>query len=201
MNRKSSIFAALMFVIDFLSALFKELKKRNVSEERIFDALKSKNGLIPKMAERIADLISGAGISIQDFFSANGPVKLWLSDNLKNWILSQKFELVLDLPESRKCVLPKEMNDVEIMKEFKIVPYHSISELLTTVQRKISGQPNGEGGDLLNNGYANLFYLELNGRVVVARVFWYSDDREWRLSVYVLGVGRWNAGRQVFSRS
>jgi hypothetical protein len=58
MTRKSQVLAALMFVVDFFSALFKELKKRGVTEEAVFDALKSKNDLIPKMAEQIADLIA-----------------------------------------------------------------------------------------------------------------------------------------------
>lgn len=59
MNRKSLILSALMFVVDFFSALFKELKKRNVTEEQIFDAMKSKSNLIPQMAERFADIIAG----------------------------------------------------------------------------------------------------------------------------------------------
>jgi hypothetical protein len=53
----------------------------------------------------------------------------------------------------------------------------------------ISKQPNGEQGDLINNGYANLFYTAS----WVALVGWDRAGRGW-------DVGTWcRAGRRVVS--
>ncbi len=59
----------------------------------------------------------------------------------------------------------------------------------------ISKQPQGKSGTLLNNGYANLFYVSS----CVVCVHWFADDRWW--SVYTWGRGgrRWFAGLRVFS--
>ena len=196
---KSLVLSALMFVVEFFSNLFKELKKRNVTEEMIFDALKSKKDLIPQMAEKIADLIAGAKVSISSFFQPNGPCKLYFGDNFKNWILSKMTETFPESPKSKKNILPKRMIDEEIIKEFKIQPYKSIPELLSVFYDKITKQPNGEDGELLNNGYANLFYLQLEDRVVVVSVGWYSDVRGWFLIANDLSDFRSNEGRCVFS--
>jgi len=46
-------------------------------------------------------------------------------------------------------------------------------------------QKNGEDGVLLNNGYANIFYIrDQNGVLRAVRVYW--DDGSWR--VYAHGV-------------
>lgn len=197
--RKSLVLSALMFVVDFFSILFKELKKRNITEEMIFDALKSKKDLIPQMAEKIADLIAGAKTSIQSFFKESGPVKLWLGDNFKNWILSKMPES-FEPPKSVKHILPRSMADKEIISEYKIRPYSSVSELLSVIYDKIIKQPNGEEGELLNNGYANIFYVQLEGaRVVAVDVDWDSANRGWGLGAYGLVDRRWFDGPCVFS--
>ncbi|MBP6975318.1 MAG: hypothetical protein KBB51_00650, partial [Candidatus Moranbacteria bacterium] len=63
----------------------------------------------------------------------------------------------------------------------------------------IEAQPGGKSGFLLNNGYANIFYVEgKNGEVFAVRVGWRSVDREWSVGGWGLGErGDWDAGRQV----
>ena len=155
------------------------------------------------MAEKIADLISASKSTILDFFSENGPVKLYFGDNFKNWILSKISESTNfpEPPKSERRILSKSMNDKEIIGEFKIQPYKSIPELLSVVHEKITKQPNGENGELLNNGYANIFYVQLEDRVVAVDVRWDSGDREWVLHADGLDDGAWLAGGCVFSRS
>jgi hypothetical protein len=66
---------------------------------------------------------------------------------------------------------------------------------------KLQKQPNGERGELLNTGWANLFLVEgINGGVFVVGVVWGSGGREWVVSTGRLGYA-WNAGRRFASRN
>ncbi|MEQ1561639.1 MAG: hypothetical protein ABL899_02885 [Nitrospira sp.] len=62
---------------------------------------------------------------------------------------------------------------------------------------KIVAQADGREGELLTNGYANIFYVD--GRVVSA--LW-DDGVGWRVDAYlVTDPGAWNADYRVFSRN
>ena len=63
----------------------------------------------------------------------------------------------------------------------------------------IEAQPGGKSGFLLNNGYANIFYVEgKNGEVFAVGVRWFSDDRRWLVCGWELGEGgEWDADDQV----
>lgn len=63
----------------------------------------------------------------------------------------------------------------------------------------IEAQPGGKSGFLLNNGYANIFYVEgKNGEVFAVSVRWRSDSRRWHVFDWRLGeIGRWRAGNRV----
>lgn len=70
--------------------------------------------------------------------------------------------------------------------------------LATVIER----QPDGQEGDLLANGSANIFYVGgANGGVFAVRVRWYSGHRKWYLFAPRLGGVRWSAGSRVFSRN
>ncbi len=221
-QKKSSIFAALMFIVDFFSSLLKELKKRNVSEDQIFDALKDKKDLIPQMAEKIADLIVGASkfalkhlqlitdqipISIQPFqrdsFFKNGPVKLYIWDSFRDRILKAIPNLVPAFQGNLQSTqLSKDMRDSEILEELGHPKPFSLLEFSSILSYLLMKQPEGEEGKLLVNGYATIFYVELeDGRVVAVDARWGDDDRAWILDAYVLDGAFWREGYRVFSRS
>ncbi|MCX6739374.1 MAG: hypothetical protein NT098_05010, partial [Candidatus Parcubacteria bacterium] len=64
----------------------------------------------------------------------------------------------------------------------------------------ISRQPKGESGTLLNNGYANLFYVQAGASVFVVYVCW--SGFEWCVSAWLLDEdGQWSGGGRVFSRN
>lgn len=62
-------------------------------------------------------------------------------------------------------------------------------------------QKNGEDGVLLNNGYANIFYIrDQNGVLRALHAFWSGGG--WRVSAFALeGPGGWRDGGRVFSRN
>lgn len=221
MNRKSLVMSALMFAIDFFSAFFKELKKRGITEERMFDALKSKDDLIPQMAEKCADLIlgterltlkylvlivQGVQISAEAFskssFFANRP-KLYFWNNFKNCVLSKIPDVIPAFTGSvTKTKLSRGMYDKEILGELGNPTPFTVAEFATIIKSLIGKQSKRENGDLSNDGDANIFYVELADRtVVVVSVYWDGDLREWHFNVFSLDRDRWSDGSYVFSRS
>ena len=85
--------------------------------------------------------------------------------------------------------------DKDIRKE---LPETHLSTL-EDIAGLIEAQPNGKSGFLLNNGYANIFYVEgKNGEVFAVGVDWFSVSREW--SVYdweLVESGDWDTDDQV----
>lgn len=71
----------------------------------------------------------------------------------------------------------------------------SASKLCYVIDRLTSRQPNGEDGDLLNNGYANLFYAE-GGPVV--RVLWGAGSSKWDVGGWLRDDFRWYRGSRAF---
>lgn len=86
--------------------------------------------------------------------------------------------------------------DTDIRKE---LPKAHLSTL-EDIAGLIEAQPNGKSGFLLNNGYANIFYVEgKNGEVFAVDVSWNSGYRSsWNVYVWGLGkIGKWCTGDQV----
>lgn len=64
----------------------------------------------------------------------------------------------------------------------------------------ILAQWGGVEGVLLNNGYANIFYVELeDGRRLAVYVYWFSNDRKWDVYVWEFDGAQWGAEHVVFS--
>lgn len=96
--------------------------------------------------------------------------------------------------------LTKNAYDMDI-KSDSVMPanhvFESESEFVACLDQMIQKQPEGKEGDLLTNGYWNIFYVA--GCFV--RVGWSSDRREWHVYAGELGGDRWSAGLCVFSRN
>lgn len=69
------------------------------------------------------------------------------------------------------------------------------SEVSAVVSGLIAKQSKGEEGDLLNNGYANLFYTPS----FVVGVSWNAGLGEWGVGAWDRGALEWGAGGRVFS--
>jgi len=72
--------------------------------------------------------------------------------------------------------------------------FESESEFVAYLDQMIQMQLNGEKGDLLNNGYWNIFYVA--DCVVLVR--WDSHSREWNVDTWNLDEAYWYAGYRVF---
>lgn len=85
--------------------------------------------------------------------------------------------------------------DTDIRKE---LPETHLSTL-EDIAGLIEAQPNGKSGFLLNNGYANIFYVKgKNDKVLVVDARWFSVERRWRVFDWKLCVlGLWPIDYQV----
>lgn len=85
--------------------------------------------------------------------------------------------------------------DTDIRKELPDTHLSTLEDIAGLIE----AQRSGKSGFLLNNGWANIFYVEgKNGEVFAVGVNWLSDDRKW--DVYDWGLderGYWFAVSQV----
>lgn len=85
--------------------------------------------------------------------------------------------------------------DTDIRKELPDTHLSTLEDIAGLIE----AQPNGQSGLLLNNGWANIFYVEgKNGEVFAVFVDWYSDRHEWLVVDYELDeFVKWDAASQV----
>ena len=77
----------------------------------------------------------------------------------------------------------------------------SLEEFSQTLAFLISKQPTGEAGDLLNNGYGNIFFVEVAPyQSVAVSVWWGSAGEKWYLNSDSVGY-EWDAGDLFFLRN
>jgi hypothetical protein len=217
--KKSLMISGMNFGTEFLTNLYKEVVKRGGTEDRIFESLKTGSDLIPKFAEMIVGakkfvlkslkvvvdniFLKTDSFSKNSFFDKSGSVKLYFGSNFSNWILEDIPDVIPAFEGNLlKTQLTKYMYDSEILDELGQPRLFTISEFSAIIRDLLLKQPDGEDGILLNNGYANIFFIQLkNGRVVAVHVHWFSDCREWGLNARGLGGDRWFDGICVFSCS
>lgn len=96
--------------------------------------------------------------------------------------------------------MAKAANDAEIGTELpEGHVFEDVDTFLVHLATLIEDQWGGKEGMLLNNGYANVFYVKVNGEVFAVGVSWSADDREWLCRAFRLGDPRWGAGPRAFS--
>ena len=91
--------------------------------------------------------------------------------------------------------LMRDLNDEEIERGLPKEHLFDETQVCAIIASFIAKQPNGEKGKLVNNGYANLFYMVS----CVVGIGWYAGSRRWRVSVYDRCNSAWDAGGRVFS--
>jgi hypothetical protein len=221
MRNKSNFISALTLLVDFLSKLFKEIKKLGGNEETIYKAMNS-DKIVAEIAKAIVGVkqttsrilkylellnpkfsISSVSFSRDKFLASKLGVKVYLWDNFKNWIVPELSETIPVFSGNLASYkLTKNVYDKEIRAEIGEDQIFTSDEVLAIISFNISKQPNGEAGDFENTGYANIFYVRLkSGEVVALYVGWDSGAREWGLDSDRLGDGYWREDGRVFARS
>ncbi len=125
----------------------------------------------------------------------------YLSDDFTEWFLSDSGKTEDPITEQtlRYHKLRQSSVDGPIIAELGGVEKSEtmLSEMFALMEK----QGKGEDGVLLNNGYANIFYIkDQNGVLRAVRVDWLGGG--WGVSAYSVGNPRgWYDGRQVFSRN
>ena len=96
--------------------------------------------------------------------------------------------------------LTKDLQDQEIREELGAEKEETpLSQFYAMLAR----QGHGQKGDLLTDGYANIFYIrDGEGTLWAVRAYWYSDSGGWGVDAgSVTNPHRWDAGNQVVSRN
>lgn len=132
----------------------------------------------------------------------NAPVKIsYLGDNFTSWFLNGdgKTEDAIMEQTLRYHKLRQSSVDGPIIAELGGAGKSetTLSEMFSLMEK----QGKGEDGVLLNNGYANIFYIKDDAGVLrTVFVYWVGDGWYVRADS-VESPGRWSGGRQVFSRN
>ena len=129
---------------------------------------------------------------------------LWVDPDFVRWVLpaAKKLEALPELA-GQHYPLVVDANDGEIRGELPQDCVWEADEFCTRLAVKIQRQwDNKTPGNLLNNGYANIFYVRgVGGEVFAVDVDWSSGAREWRVYAGRSDDGRWSAGNRAFPRN
>jgi hypothetical protein len=125
----------------------------------------------------------------------------YLGDNFNAWFLNGDGKI--EEPIAEQCLrfgkLRKFSVDGPILEELggEAKAETTLSEMWDLMLK----QAKGEKGDLLTNGYANIFYIRDSAGVLrLVRVCWYDDG--WYVSAFSVEYPFWwHVGDQVFSRN
>lgn len=120
----------------------------------------------------------------------------YLGENFRDWFLGKTEEPTADT-SLRYAHLTRPEFDGLILAELGDQKETTLAEIYALMEC----QPNGELGVLLNNGWANVFYvLDVNGALRAVDVHWGGDG--WYVHARsVEHPAGWYDGRQVFSRN
>ncbi len=126
---------------------------------------------------------------------------LWVSAEFRDRILAVASPAASAPTTFASYELVKRSNDDEIRRELpEGHVFEDVSAFCAHLAGLISRQPGGKEGDLIANGYANIFYVRgINSEVFAVSVYWNAGHREWRVHARRLDDYRRDVGRRVLS--
>lgn len=132
----------------------------------------------------------------------NGITRISMGDNFNSIFLPLVSDII-DYKGGRLDkikLLTKGLKDRRIKEERGDTLIQTPDEIAGVIASMISKQPKGGAGDLLSNGYLNIFYFENNvDDFFVVFLFWDSLFRLWHCDCYEWLSIELHAGYQVWS--
>lgn len=121
---------------------------------------------------------------------------IFLGGNFSSWFLDKTEDPMVE-QALRYHKLRKSSVDRPIIAELGDKAETTLAEMFSLMEM----QKNGESGVLLNNGWANIFYVkDINEVLRTVLVYW--DDDGWDVRARGVGdPGAWSGGFRVFSRN
>lgn len=131
------------------------------------------------------------------FFSQNPSIKIsYLGRNFTEWFKDKTEDDVKSTLTSFDLTSYSE--DAEIIS--KIGSEQKAEVSLSEVWHLLEAQATGESGQLLTNGYVNIFYVR-DIKLVLRTVFVGWDGSGWYVGAGALGGSGWYVGGRIFSRN
>lgn len=119
---------------------------------------------------------------------------LWVSDDFRRLVVAKAGSG--QTVATKSILLERGMADAQIEKMLGDGGHlFTEGDLLATLERMIQSQWGGKDGQLLNSGYANLFYTSS----CVVNVHWGAGYGAWDVDTWQRDGYEWDAGSQVFS--
>ncbi|MBI5139882.1 MAG: hypothetical protein HZA94_00295 [Candidatus Vogelbacteria bacterium] len=145
------------------------------------------------------------GDTVSEFFKTRDGLYVW--DAFRNLMDETWLASTIQNPSPIRISyydLNKSANDFQTEKEFEgnQAPFifENFGVFLAVLAGLILAQWGGKkDGPLLDNGYANLFYVRIGSEVFTVHVSWSSVDRYWHVFASPRGSFEWDAGLRVFS--
>lgn len=192
---------------DFTIEIADSPKKKEVTTEHV-KTYKSTQNRLRKMAmdndcsmAEVVDRLSKTGSaksmyvrSPKEYFVTRNGLYVW-GDFISRVVSKIGSEQISSSFKLRGFDLKESSTDAQIEKSLPKNHLFSESDICAIIIGMIEKQRTGGKGMLLNNGYANLFYL----KGCVVSVGWDSGRRYWRVGAWLRGDDRWADGGRVFS--
>jgi hypothetical protein len=160
-------------------------------------------GLVPaetRLTAMTVLTVASNSVNPHDFFKTREG--LLTSSYFNDCILSgaSKKKMSADEATISYADLVQYANDAEIGSELpECYVFEDVDTFLVYLATLIEGQWGGKEGTLLNNGYANIFYVKVNGEVFAVDVRWLAGHRRWHCHDYRLDEYRWPVDFRAFS--
>lgn len=120
----------------------------------------------------------------------------YVSDNVKALIKGR-----LEPEEAQATIRIHELCQASVDGPILTELGENVKTGLNRMFQMMEKQGRGQEGDLLTNGYANIFYVRDHNVLWAARCYWRSSRGYWDVHASpVTGPCAWRAGCQVFSR-
>lgn len=186
--------------IDRIQAIWNMIGGDDIVDQLIAGTAKLTVEIIRRLTALKSFAVEAGEINLKEFFKTREG--LWVSDDFNNLILTGVSKESASAAKTTLgyADLAQRANDAEIGGE--LPEGHVFTDVvifLGYLATLIKGQWGGREGKLINNDYANIFYVKVNGDTFAVRTRWIAGAREWRCHADRLSRTQWLAGGRAFS--